>query len=268
MVHGCGRSPPRNRGDSRDREAANTGDPKVRRVTKTNEPKNGDLQAGATSDTLGRKTYLDLQQSLLNGELLPGTRLTLRGLAETLRISTQPIREAVNRLAAEGAVDTARGRAILVPRRTREELDDLHSMRVMLEADAASRFALRAESAEIEVMAKITAALRASYTAADTVGIVTHMQRFGLAMAQGSRSEVLTSAIFSVRIRLAPHIAEAVAAPMPFDPDFLQFTVHINDQIVMALRDHDAVLAHDLRRADLLTMQRVLYERLGLPRKR
>lgn len=233
-------------------------------VTRSRDPDCKSLQAATAGDTLGRKTYLDLQQSLLNGELLPGTRLTLRGLAETLRTSTQPIREAVNRLAAEGAVETARGRAILVPRRSREELDDLHSMRVMLEAEVASRFARRAEPAEVEAMADITAALRASYTAADTVGIVTHMQRFGLAMARGSRSEVLASAIFSIRIRLAPHIAEAVAVPMPFDPDFLQFTVHINDQIVMALRDHDAGRAYDLRRADLLTVQRALYERLGL----
>jgi GntR family colanic acid and biofilm gene transcriptional regulator len=228
------------------------------------EPKNNSPQNSASPETLGRKAYLDLQQSLLNGELLPGTRLTLRGLAETLRTSTQPIREAVNRLAAEGAVDTARGRAILVPRRSREELDDLHSMRVMLEAEVAARFARRAEPGEIDRMAAINAELRAAYTASDAVGIVTQMQRFGLTMAEGARSSVLASAIFSARIRLAPHIAEAVAAPMPFDPDFLQFTVHINDQIVMSLRDRDAIRAHDLRRADLLTMQRVLYARLGL----
>jgi GntR family colanic acid and biofilm gene transcriptional regulator len=233
-------------------------------VSKALTSKNRPRQTVASSETLGRKAYLDLQQSLLNGELLPGTRLTLRGLAETLQTSTQPIREAVNRLAAEGAVDTARGRAILVPQRTREELDDLYTMRVMLEAEVAMRFARRADLAEIDAIAEITAALRSSYTASNTVGIVTQMQRFGLAMAEGAKSEVLASAIFSARIRLAPHIAEAVAASIPFDPDFLQFTVHINDQIVMALRDHDAVRAHDLRRADLLTMQRVLYGRLGM----
>ena len=48
-----------------------------------------------------------------------------------------------------------------------------------------------------------------------------------------------------------------------FDPAFFQFTVHIQDELVLAVRSRDAERARDLRRADLQTFQRYLYRRLG-----
>lgn len=230
-------------------------------VTRTSPPPAGRRLA---DPTLGQKVYQNLQACILNGEMLPGTKLTLRGLASTLHTSIQPVREAIGRLAADGALEVQPNRAITVPRMARDKLDDLYGMRLILEGEAAARFAERATEAEIAAVNRANEALRRPYQAVEVLGTVTNMQRFALAIAQGSRSDMLQSAIFAVRLRFGPHLAEALGAPMPFDPDFLQFTIHMNDQLLLAFRDRDAVRARDLRRADILTFRRVMYARLGL----
>lgn len=222
-----------------------------------------DVARSMPQKTLGQQVHGQLQETILNGHLLPGTKLTLRGLATSLNTSIQPVREAVGRLAADGALHATPNRSILVPVLARSELDDLHAIRVMLEGEAAARFAERAKESELIHLSQLNDELRAAYRSSDAVKTVTCMQSWGLRIAKGASSEVLESAIFTLRLRLGPHLAEAMSVPMPFDPDFLHFTVHIMDEMVLAFRDRDPVRARDLRRADILTFQRDLYKRLG-----
>ena len=105
--------------------------------------------------TLGQQVYRRLYDRLMSGALLPGAKLTLRGLAEELGTSMQPIREAVSRLAAEGALELAPNRLIRVPCFSRAQTDELWSMRVLLEGYAAALFATRAESDEIARLVEI-----------------------------------------------------------------------------------------------------------------
>lgn len=217
--------------------------------------------------TLGQQVHGRLQDRILNGHLLPGTKLTLRGLATSLNTSIQPVREAVGRLAADGALHATPNRSILVPTLTRPELDDLNSTRVLVEGEAAARFAEHASEEDLATLSQTTDELRRAYEALDVVKIVTSLQSWGLRIARASSSEVLGSAIFALRLRLGPHLAEAMSAPVAFDPDFLQFTVHINHEMVLAFHDHDSVRARDLRRADIMTFQRYLYQRLGFPHR-
>ena len=50
------------------------------------------------------RLYRTLRQQVMHGELPPGQALTLRGLAAQFGMSMTPAREAVRRLAAEGAL--------------------------------------------------------------------------------------------------------------------------------------------------------------------
>ena len=219
------------------------------------------------SETLGQRVYEQLKHRILYGHYLPGGRLTLRGIAAELDTSVQPVREALARLASEGALAAAPNRSFAVSRCSRAELDDLHSVRLTLEGEVAYLFAQRGTPADVELLIGINNELRRSHQRADVTGIVHRMQDFGLTLARGSRSVALASFVFSLRLRLGPHVAEAVSQPDPFDQEFVTFTVQINDQLILAFRDQDPVRARDLRRSDLLTLQRVLYQRLaiGLP---
>ena len=50
------------------------------------------------------RLYRSLRQKVMHGELAPGQPITLRGLAAEYGVSMTPAREAVRRLAAEGAL--------------------------------------------------------------------------------------------------------------------------------------------------------------------
>jgi DNA-binding GntR family transcriptional regulator len=213
--------------------------------------------------TLGQQVYRRLHRRLMSGALLPGAKLTLRGLAEELGTSMQPIREAVLRLAAEGALELAPNRLIRVPRLDRGQADELWSMRVLLEGYAAALFASRAEPHEITKLEEINDNLRVGYATRDWKRIMRDAQAWALTLAGGARAPLFEATIVNLRMRSAPHLAASLYANAPDDPAFFQFTVHIQDELVLAVRSRDAERARDLRRADLQTFQRYLYRRLG-----
>ena len=59
--------------------------------------------------------YQLLRNNLLCGRFEPGKPLTIRGLAEILHVSPMPVREALHRLACEGAVEVKNNRRVIVP---------------------------------------------------------------------------------------------------------------------------------------------------------
>ena len=48
--------------------------------------------------------YRNLRMRIMYGELRPGQAMTLRGVAEEFSVSVTPVREALKRLADEGAL--------------------------------------------------------------------------------------------------------------------------------------------------------------------
>jgi len=68
---------------------------------------------------------------------MPGSTLSTRGLALELGVSQTPVREALSRLAAEGAVQIRSKRKIVVPPMTADRFRDLLRCRELLEPEAA-----------------------------------------------------------------------------------------------------------------------------------
>ena len=68
---------------------------------------------------------------------MPGSTLSTRGLAQELGVSQTPVREALSRLAAEGAVQIRSKRKIVVPPMTADRFRDLLRCRELLEPEAA-----------------------------------------------------------------------------------------------------------------------------------
>ena len=55
--------------------------------------------------TVADQIYQQTRQLLMSGAVPPGEKITLRGLAAALNTSPMPVREAVNKLVAEGALE-------------------------------------------------------------------------------------------------------------------------------------------------------------------
>lgn len=108
----------------------------------------------ARRKTLSDQVHDTLSEMLLSGALKPQDRLSLRDLAERLEVSVMPVREAVSRLAASGALDVSPKRAVMVPLMTAADFADLTMVRMVNEGMAAR---LATEKASGDEIAAITA---------------------------------------------------------------------------------------------------------------
>ena len=93
------------------------------------------------------KVYEAIRAGLVGGRFVPGHAVTLRGLADMLEVSPMPVRAAVTRLVAEGALALTATRRVSVPVMTLARFEELVRVRMLLEGEAAER-ALPAIDAE------------------------------------------------------------------------------------------------------------------------
>ena len=92
----------------------------------------------AAEPVLHASIYEELRSRMIKGRILPGVGLSTRGLALEMGVSQTPVREALSRLAAEGAVEIRSKRRIEVPTMTAERFRDLLDCRLLLEPEAAA----------------------------------------------------------------------------------------------------------------------------------
>jgi len=91
----------------------------------------------AQEEGLNATVYAELRLRLVTGRMGPGHELSTRSIAAELGVSQTPVRDALSRLAAEGAVSIRSKRRVRVPPMTSERFDDLLGCRVTLEPEAA-----------------------------------------------------------------------------------------------------------------------------------
>jgi len=97
-----------------------------------------DSQSTASAnDLLHASVYSELAKRFVTGRTSPDSTISTRGLAAELGISQMPVRVALGRLAAEGAIEIRSKRRIAVPTMTAERFDDLLRCRILLESEAA-----------------------------------------------------------------------------------------------------------------------------------
>ena len=99
--------------------------------------------------------YQLLRTNLLCGRIGPGHALTIRGLAQMLDVSPMPIREALHRLACEGAVEVKGNRRVIVPVMTIEKFNELCELRILLETHAAVSALPYIKDADIKILTKL-----------------------------------------------------------------------------------------------------------------
>jgi DNA-binding GntR family transcriptional regulator len=90
-----------------------------------------------------------LRDLIIRGDLKAGTRLNEVELATKLGISRGPIREAIQRLAAEGVVEFQQNKGAFVKRSSHEDLRQMFEVRELIEVKAAMLAATRATDEQI-----------------------------------------------------------------------------------------------------------------------
>lgn len=108
--------------------------------------------------TKAEAAYVALRDAIRSGELQPGQRVTLQGLAADLQMSLTPVREALRQLAAQGLVEHRANYGTVVTEYTAESAREVYRLRLVLEPLAAELAATEATDGDL---AAISAAMRA-----------------------------------------------------------------------------------------------------------
>ncbi|MFD9792188.1 GntR family transcriptional regulator [Streptomyces sp. NPDC059070] len=100
-----------------------------------------------------------LRAALVDGELVPGEVYSAPALGERFGVSATPVREAMQRLASEGAVEVVPNRGFRVTERSARELAELAEVRALIEVPVMLRLARSvpaARWAELRPLAEAT----------------------------------------------------------------------------------------------------------------
>lgn len=180
-------------------------------MTQTSRPTDSGLSA---HDRL----YRTLRQQIMHGERPPGQALTLRGLAAQFSLSMTPAREAVQRLAAEGALVLSASGRIATPEPGPERIEELAALRALLEPELASRALPRAHLALIERMQAINAANQEAALRRDAVGYVRTNLEFHRMLYLRAQAPAMLAIVETVWLQLGPTMARLYARLARRDP--------------------------------------------------
>ena len=89
--------------------------------------------AGSGAATLATSLYDQLRSDLLDGALLPGSKLAIEALGERYATSPTPLREALNRLISDGLVERREQRGFVVSGISAIDLAEITQTRCWLE---------------------------------------------------------------------------------------------------------------------------------------
>jgi len=124
----------------------------------------------APEPRLHASIYETLRRRMITGKIVPGVGLSTRGLALEMGVSQMPVRDALSRLAAEGAVEIRSKRKVEVPPMTAERFTDLLDCRLLLEPEAAVLALPHITPAKLKQLREIDAALDAAMENGDVIG--------------------------------------------------------------------------------------------------
>ncbi|MDI7047464.1 GntR family transcriptional regulator, partial [Escherichia coli] len=88
-----------------------------------------DHKLDSTADAIA----VSLRELIAAGDLEDGARLVERELADRFGVSRMPMREAIQKLEGEGLVELMRNRGAVVRTLTQSDLDEIYSLRMLLE---------------------------------------------------------------------------------------------------------------------------------------
>jgi len=205
------------------------------------------------SDTLGLRVYRGLRDFLAAGQVQPGRKLTLRELAAALGTSLMPVRAAVGRLAAEGALDALPNRAIRVPVMTKARFRELRRIRLLLEGLAVEEATPRIAPEAIERLAELNDQFTRDMRRRDPDVARTYRANKDLhfTVYEAAAMPVLLATIENLWLQIGPvlHLSMRMRASRQIDNP----APRCHARLIKALKARDAVRARTALEDDLLS---------------
>jgi DNA-binding GntR family transcriptional regulator len=190
-----------------------------------------------------------LRSAILNGYFGPGERLPEEQLARTMGVSRGPVREALATLEREGLIVIRRNRGAFVAQLSREDLDEVYSLRVAIERLAVERCVANADDADLAelqgVVDRIAELMERGITEQDAAELDLEFHDIIYRSGQHRR-------LYDTWATLRPQIHVLLLNRNVAHEDFRDLVVSSHQEIVDAIRSRDREHAIELTMAHLL----------------
>ncbi len=216
------------------------------------------------SGTLGQRVYSELRDYLMVGGVKPGEKITLRQLTSAFGTSLMPVREAVQRLAAEGALEVLPNRAIRVPIATKAGVREILKVRLMLEGLAVEEAAARIQPPVVAQLEELNAAFSQEMRhLEDSTRPFRINKEFHFTIYRAADMPVLLGIIENMWLRIGPflHFSLGVRgreATRKFAPDS-------HKDMIRAMRSRDGALGRAALESDLAGAADLILQLGNLP---
>jgi DNA-binding GntR family transcriptional regulator len=205
-----------------------------------------------TKATMQTLIYQELRRSLMAGAFMPSAKVTLRSVSAQMGTSVMPVREAINRLIAERALEVIGDRQVIVPVMTSEKFAEIVYWRVQLEsaaARAACRYVTPGIIADLEsVNARMLDAVEHDRREA----LLRLNHEFHFRIYNAARSTILLPMIESLWLQAGPFTYFSTPSPKA-----LWNAKHHKD-IIKALKSGDEPAAAEAISSDILNSAKFL----------
>lgn len=177
-----------------------------------------------------------MRAAILDGHFGPGARLREESLARSMGVSRGPVREAFVRLEREGLVVIRRNRGAFVAQLSRQDLEEVYTLRVVLERLAVQRAIRYADPATLAEMQHVVDAMSATAERGITEQEAAELDvRFHDLIYRASDHRRLYESWANLR----PQIHIVLLNRNVAHADFRDYLVHSHQGILDALRDRD-----------------------------
>lgn len=150
--------------------------------------------------------YRQIRDMVLFGELAPGQAVTIQGLVEVLDAGITPVREAIRRLTAEGALEFKGNRRVSVPELTAAHLAELGFARMALEPHLAQVAASKMQAIDINVLEEIDAQVNAAIRQGDIRAYLEQNYLFHTTLYAHSGADILGALVQGLWLRVGPSL--------------------------------------------------------------
>ncbi len=215
----------------------------------------GELPHIPAPTSLGDQAYAAVREAIMTGVLPRGSKVTERGLAESLKISPTPVREALRRLEQDRLVRREGPRSVRVAQFDDAELLQITMIEDALRALAARLAAVNATPAQIEQMRTAlerAEALGAAWTGSASDDLILQiraaLREFHATIDRSSGSPTLIHMLNMVDAFTHDERSRLVLAEIDREPDAVRMRFRQHREIFEAIERRDPAAAEQIMR--------------------
>lgn len=224
------------------------------------------LAALRTQESLTDQVRASVRSAIIGGELEPGSLHSVQSLADRLKVSRTPVREALIELANQGMVRFERNRGVRILQMSIHDLEEIFTLRLLLEVPAAHRATTLMSGSVANAMRAELVEMERAVAAGDEATMMRHDRVFHKLLNLAAGNERLAEFVDSLRDQTVTRGVSTVGRSRSLDQILAE---HREILAAVDARDADAAARamrlHIANTAGLLLRQEAGRDDVALP---